>query len=168
MSRDFQLSMIRASGRKQRNLELLFWEKQFSSQNPNLSSFKVKRIEHESDPLYTAGVKMLREQVRWWAFWHFFPSLRLQAGRYVVHHPGTELHRPAKGGILDLLCQPLENPHVWTFFFPSNLQNHFYFCRDTISGKPSNTEWNCSLDKKTSCYQTLRYLWFNRSLERQV
>lgn len=64
MSRDFQLSMIRASGRKQRNPRAYFEKNNFSSQNPNLSSFKVKRIEHRNDPLYTAGVKMLREQVR--------------------------------------------------------------------------------------------------------
>lgn len=64
MSHDLELSMIRASGRKQRNPRGYFEKNNFSSQNPNLSSFKVKRIEHRNNPLYTGGVKMLREQVR--------------------------------------------------------------------------------------------------------
>lgn len=49
---------------KQRNPRAYFEKNYFSSQNPNLSSFKVKMIEHRNNPLYTASVKMLGEQVR--------------------------------------------------------------------------------------------------------
>lgn len=119
---DLELSMITASGRKQRNSRAYFGKKNFFSwkhlKRQTFSSLRVKNIENRNNPSYIV-IKNAERASEVMYLPHSVPNSQaagMQIWCWLPHIPNSM--RQAMGGISDLLSKPLEN---------SNVQNHFIF-----------------------------------------